>query len=105
MTGALFFDEDKLAPQSLGKSHKNYVEATIRVAKRSGHRMFGYAPACDAENAYAEFGLDRPDAVSPYAAALLTMTGDPRALANFNRVLESLPGTPLALASAKSCEA
>jgi hypothetical protein len=98
MTGALFFDESKLAPQSLGKSHLNYLEASVRVAQRSGHRLFGYAPACDAHNAYAEFGLDRPHAVSPYAAALLTMTGDPRALANFHQVLEALPrdGSPLA---------
>lgn len=98
MTGALFFDESKLAPLSLGVSHKNYVEASVNVARRSGHRIFGYAPACDAHNAYAEFGLDRPDSVSPYAAALLTMTGDPRALANFNQVLDGLPrdGRPLA---------
>lgn len=98
MTGALFFDEAKLAPQSLGLSHKNYLEANIRVAQRLGHKMYGYAPACDAKNAYAEFGLDRPDAVTPYAAALLTMTGDPRAYANFNQVLDVLPrdGSPLA---------
>jgi hypothetical protein len=60
--------------------------------------VFGYAPACDAHNPYAEFGLDRPDVVSPYAAALLTMTGDPRTLANFNELLDGLPrdGRPLA---------
>lgn len=98
MTGALFFDESELAPESLGKSHQNYLEASIRVANREGHRLFGYAPSCDAVNAYAEFGLDRPDVVSPYAAALLTMTGDPRAFRNFHDVLERLPrdGSPLA---------
>lgn len=97
MTGALFFDESRLAPESLGKSHQNYLEASIRVADREGHRLFGYAPSCDAVNAYAEFGLDRPDVVSPYAAALLTMTGDNRALANFSNLLEGLPrdGKPL----------
>lgn len=98
LTGALFFDEAALAPRSLGSSHQNYLEATVRVAQRLGHSVFGYAPACDANNPYAEFGLDRPDAVSPYASALLTMTGDPRALANFDRLLDSLPrdGSPLA---------
>jgi hypothetical protein len=97
MTGALFFDESKLAPRSLGKSHQNYVEATVRVARRRGHQIFGYAPACDAHNPYAEFGLDRPDVVSPYAAALLTLTGDRRALANLDQVLNALPrdGRPL----------
>lgn len=97
MTGALFFDEVSLAPQTLGKSHINYIQATQRVAARRGHRFFGYAPACDANNAYAEFGLDRPDAVSPYAAALLTLTGDTGALSNFHHVLQALPrtGAPL----------
>jgi hypothetical protein len=91
MTGALFFDEAKLAPKSLGKSHENYIEATIRVAKRNGHQLWGYAPACDAQNAYAEFGLDRPDSVSPYAAALLTLTDNPKAVQNMSRVLDALP--------------
>jgi len=91
MTGALFFDEAKIAPKSLGKSHENYIEATIRVAKRNGHQLWGYAPACDAQNAYAEFGLDRPDSVSPYAAALLTLTDDPRAVQNMSQVLDALP--------------
>jgi hypothetical protein len=91
MTGALFFDEAKLAPKSLGKSHSNYVEATIRVAKRNGHQLWGYAPACDAQNAYAEFGLDRPDSVSPYAAALLTLTDDPRTVLNMSQVLDAMP--------------
>jgi hypothetical protein len=91
MTGALFFDEAKLAPRSLGRSHENYIEASLRVAQRNGHQLWGYAPACDAQNSYAEFGLDRPDSVSPYAAALLTMTGDARALENMNQVLSALP--------------
>jgi hypothetical protein len=91
MTGALFFDEAKLAPKSLGKSHQSYIEASIRVAKRNGHQLWGYAPACDAQNAYAEFGLDRPDSVSPYAAALLTLTDDPRAVENLSQVLNALP--------------
>jgi hypothetical protein len=91
MTGALFFDEAKLAPKSLGKSHENYIEATIRVAKRNGHQLWGYAPACDAQNAYAEFGLDRPDSVSPYAAALLTLTDNPRAIQNMSQVLDAMP--------------
>jgi hypothetical protein len=98
LTGALFFDEKALAPRSLGTSHQNYVEASVRVARRLGHRLFGYAPACDAHNPYAEFGLDRPDVVSPYAAALLTMTGDPRTYVNFDQLLDGLPrdGSPLA---------
>jgi hypothetical protein len=91
MTGALFFDEAKLAPKSLGKSHENYIEATMRVAKRNGHMLWGYAPACDAQNAYAEFGLDRPDSVSPYAAALLTLTDNPQAVQNMSLVLDALP--------------
>ena len=91
MTGALFFDEAKLAPKSLGKSHENYIEASIRVAKRNGHQLWGYAPACDAQNAYAEFGLDRPDSVSPYAAALLTLTDNPQAVRNMSLVLDALP--------------
>jgi hypothetical protein len=91
MTGALFFDEAKIAPKSLGKSHENYIEASIRVAKRNGHLLWGYAPACDAQNAYAEFGLDRPDSVSPYAAALLTLTDNPQAVQNMSRVLDALP--------------
>lgn len=97
MTGALLFDEVSLAPQTLGKSHVSYLQATQSVAARRGHRFFGYAPACDANNAYAEFGLDRPDAVSPYAAALLTLTGDGAALSNFHSVLSVLPptGAPL----------
>ncbi|HEY6724936.1 MAG TPA: hypothetical protein VI197_12950 [Polyangiaceae bacterium] len=97
LTGALFFDEAALAPQTLGQSHASYVQATQRVAARRGHRFFGYAPACDAANAYAEFGLDRPDAVSPYAAALLTLTGDAGALSNFHDLLQALPrtGAPL----------
>jgi hypothetical protein len=97
MTGALFFDEAALAPLTLGRSHQSYIAASRRVAERSGHQIWGYAPACDSLNAYAEFGLDRPDSVSPYAAALLTLTNDPAALSNFNRVLKALPrnGTPL----------
>lgn len=91
MTGALFFDEAKLAPKSLGKSHENYIEASMRVAKRNGHQLWGYAPACDAQNAYAEFGLDRPDSVSPYAAALLTLTESPKAVSNLSEVLNALP--------------
>lgn len=91
MTGALFFDEAKLAPKSLGKSHENYIEASVRVAKRNGHQLWGYAPACDAQNAYAEFGLDRPDAVSPYAAALLTLTDNPQAVQNLSQVLGAVP--------------
>lgn len=97
LTGALFFDETRLAPRTLGRSHANYIQATERVAQRRGHRFRGYAPACDANHTYAEFGLDRPDAVSPYAAALLTLTGDRRALANFHDLLQVLPrtGAPL----------
>lgn len=97
MTGALFFDEAALAPQTLGKSHASYIQATQSVAAKRGHRFFGYAPACDANNAYAEFGLDRPDAVSPYAAALLTLTGDAMALRNFHDILQALPRTGTAL--------
>lgn len=92
MTGALFFDEAKLAPRSLGKSHENYIEASSRVAERNGHSMWGYAPACDAQNSYAEFGLDRPDSVSPYAAALLTLTGNERAIQNLGQVLGAFGG-------------
>jgi hypothetical protein len=97
MTGALFFDEAKLAPRTLGKSHENYIEASLRVAQRNGHQFWGYAPACDAHNAYAEFGLDRPDSVSPYAAALLTLTGNQKAIANLGQVLAAMPNDGRAL--------
>jgi hypothetical protein len=97
MTGALFFDEAQIAPRSLGKSHENYIAASSRVAQRKGHRLWGYAPACDAVNAYMEFGLDRPDAVTPYAAALLTLTGNASAVQNLAQILSLFPGNSRAL--------
>jgi len=97
MTGALFFDEAQIAPLSLGKSHENYIAASLRVAQRNGHQMWGYAPACDAQNAYTEFGLDRPDAVSPYAAALLTLTGNSSAVQNLGQILSLFPNDGRAL--------
>jgi hypothetical protein len=97
MTGALFFDEAQLAPHSLGKSHENYITASLRVAQRNGHQMWGYAPACDAKNSYAEFGLDRPDSVSPYAAALLTLTGNTHAVQNLGQILSLFPNNGRAL--------
>jgi hypothetical protein len=97
MTGALFFDEAQIAPLSLGKSHENYIAASLRVAQRNGHQLWGYAPACDARNAYAEFGLDRPDSVSPYAAALLTLTGNSSAVQNLGQVLSLFPNDGRAL--------
>ena len=91
MTGQLFMDESSLAPRSLGRSHSAYIDATTAVARRSGHAVFGYAPACDPVRGYSEYGLNRPDVVSPYAAAELATTGDARALANLERVLRALP--------------
>jgi hypothetical protein len=97
LTGQLFFDEMKLAPESLGKSHTNYVTLTRSVAESRGHAIWGYAPACDSAQGYTEYGLDKPDAVAPYAAAQLASTRDPRALANLQSVLAALPadGKPL----------
>jgi outer membrane protein TolC len=96
MTGQLFADEAALSPRSLGRSHAAYLDASVRVARRGGHMVFGYAPACDPARGYAEYGLDRPDVVTPYAAALLATTRDPRAVANLERVLDQAPldGTP-----------
>jgi hypothetical protein len=97
MTGELWLDEMALAPLSLGQSHANYIEATTRVARRLGHAVWGYAPACDIERGYSEYGLDRAELVSPYAAGLLAMTGDARALANLERSLAGMPsdGRPM----------
>jgi hypothetical protein len=97
MTGALWLDEMALAPLSLGLSHTNYLEATTRVARRLGHRVWGYAPACDPERGYSEYGLDRAALVSPYAGGLLAITGDRRASANLERILGGLAddGRPL----------
>jgi hypothetical protein len=92
MTGELWLDEMALAPLSLGRSHANYLEATTRVARRLGHAVWGYAPACDVERGYSEYGLDRAELVSPYAGGLLAMTGDPRAVANLERILVGLAG-------------
>ena len=98
LTGQLFFDEMALAPQSLGLSHRNYVEASARTARAKQHIIWGYAPSCEAPEGYAEFGLDRPDVVTPYAAAQLWTTGVPLAEQNLTRVLESLDwsGGPVA---------
>jgi hypothetical protein len=90
LTGQLFFDEMTLAPRSLGVSHRNYVEASARVARSKGHAIWGYAPSCAPPDGYAEFGLDRPDVVTPYAAAELATTGVPLAAQNLSRVLEAL---------------
>jgi len=98
LTGQLFFDEMRLAPHSLGLSHRNYVEASARVARAKQHVVFGYAPSCEPPDGYAEFGLDRPDVVTPYAAAELATTGLPLAAQNLTRVLDALDwsGGPVA---------
>ncbi len=98
LTGQLFFDEMALAPASLGLSHRNYVEASARVAGAKQHVIWGYAPSCEPPEGYAEFGLDRPEVVTPYAAAELSTTGLPIAVANLERVLEALDwsGGPVA---------
>ncbi|HEX3852561.1 MAG TPA: hypothetical protein VHW01_16445, partial [Polyangiaceae bacterium] len=98
LSGQLFFDEMALAPRSLGRSHANYVQASARVARAKEQRLWGYAPSCEPPNGYTEFGLDRPDVVTPYAAAELATTGLPVAAANRQRVLQSLDwsGAPAA---------
>jgi len=98
LSGQLFFDEMTLAPRSLGFSHRNYVDATARVARTKGHTIWGYAPSCEPPDGYGEFGLDRPDVVTPYAAAELSTTGLPLAEQNLSRVLEALDwsGAPVA---------
>ena len=93
LTGQLFFDEMALAPESLGLSHRNYVEASARIARAKQHLVWGYAPSCEPPEGYAEFGLDRPDVVTPYAAAALATTGQPLAMHNLTRVLEALDWT------------
>jgi hypothetical protein len=97
MTGQLFFDEMALAPDTLGKSHRNYVTATIRLAEANKQQVFGYAPACNLQTGYSEYGLDKPDVVSPYAAAQLAATRDPRAVQNLDKVLAALPNTGVPL--------
>jgi len=98
LTGQLFFDEMALAPASLGLSHRNYAEASARVARGKAHVIWGYAPSCEPPDGYAEFGLDRPDVVTPYAAAELATTGSPLAARNLSRVLSALAwsGGPVA---------
>lgn len=98
LSGQLFFDEMALAPRSLGLSHENYVKASAEVARQRGHTIWGYAPACAPPSGYAEFGLDNPDVVAPYAAALLSTTGIRRAASNLSKVLEGVgaSGAPLA---------
>ncbi len=98
LSGQLFFDEMTLAPRSLARSHENYVAASAKIAEAKGQRLWGYAPSCEPPDGYAEFGLDRPDVVTPYAAAELATTGLPLAAANLQRVLQSLDwsGAPAA---------
>jgi hypothetical protein len=98
LSGQLFFDEMALAPESLGLSHRNYVEASAKVARAKHHVIWGYAPSCEPPEGYAEFGLDRPEVVTPYAAAELSTTGLPLAAQNLARVLEALDwsGGPVA---------
>ena len=98
LSGQLFFDEMALAPASLGLSHRNYVEASARIARAKEHVIWGYAPSCEPPHGYAEFGLDRPDVVTPYAAAQLSTTGVPLATHNLDRVLGALDwsGGPVA---------
>jgi hypothetical protein len=98
LSGQLFFDEMALAPDSLGLSHRNYVEASARVARANQHAIWGYAPSCEPPDGYGEFGLDRPLVVTPYAAAELSTTGVALAEQNFARVLEELDwsGGPVA---------
>ena len=63
MTGALFFDEARLAPESLGKSIRT-------ISKRASRWRSAWVIASTAmprprrQEPHAEFGLDRPDAVS-----------------------------------------
>lgn len=98
LAGQLFFDEMSLAPKSLGRSHENYVKASAEVARRKNHSIWGYAPSCGPSDHYAEFGLDNPDVVAPYAAALLATTRVPSATKNLERVLGALDwsGAPAA---------
>jgi hypothetical protein len=98
LSGQLFFDEMALAPHTLGLSHSNYVEASASVGRAKHHAIWGYAPSCEPPQGYAEFGLDRPDVVTPYAAAELSTTGVALAAQNLTRVLEALDwsGAPVA---------
>jgi hypothetical protein len=97
LSGELLLDETSLAPLSLGQSHANYVLASERVARRLGHRVWGYAPSGSSSGGYQEHGLNSPLVVSPYAAGLLAATGNPSAVANLSAILHSLPndGRPL----------
>ncbi len=97
LSGQLFFDEMSLAPKSLGLSHESYVRASAEVAHRKRHAIWGYAPSCGPGDHYAEFGLDNPEVVAPYAAALLATTRVPSATKNLERVFDALDwsGAPL----------
>lgn len=88
LTGNVFFREALLAPESFGKSHKNYAEASFRVAQRSNYRIFGWAPCMSPEGSYHAYGLDDSAVVTPYAAALLATTEDPESKTNFKKILD-----------------
>lgn len=100
LSGQLFFDEMALASRSLGVSHRNYVEASAQVGRVHGHTIWGYAPSCEPPHGYAEFGLERPDVVTPYAAAELATTGVRIAEQNLSRVLDALDWRSGAVADA-----
>jgi len=97
MNGNLFMDELALAPNTFGASHVNYLAATQKLADSQGHKFYGYAPCSHKEGEYTEFGLDKPEIVSPYAAALLITTGDKQAEQNLIDLLSTFPknGTPM----------
>jgi hypothetical protein len=91
--GNSYFDEERLAPKTLGVSHRNYLEVSRRLAERRGYVVAGWAPCYGPRDDYQEYGLDNPDVVSPYAAALFTTVDDPAARRNFADVLQFLPSS------------
>jgi len=90
LTANTYFDEDRLAPMTLGRGHTHYLEACRRVATQRGYSLFGWAPCYNPQDRYQEYGLSNPEVTTPYAAALLTTVGNPLALQNFHKVVKSI---------------
>jgi hypothetical protein len=94
MTGNSYFSETSLAPDSLGTSHRNYLKAAQRLAGEKELLFYGWGPCFGPEDQYTEYGLERPDVVTPYAAALLTTWENKQAWENLLRLLGTFPSEP-----------
>jgi hypothetical protein len=91
MSGNVYFDEMKLAPKTLSLSHRNYLKACQIIADNEDLVLYGWAPCFNEEDFYSEYGLDRTEVATPYAAALLTTFDDRGAWENFRKMLKFIP--------------